>query len=57
MLEPTTLPMAISLLPFSAALKLTANSGALVPKATMVRSMTKLGIRSFFAMEDAPSTK
>ena len=37
--EPTTLLMAISLLPASAALMLTEASGALVPMATMVSPM------------------
>ena len=39
MLLPTTLPSATSLLPLMLAPTLTANSGALVPKATTVRPM------------------
>ena len=49
--------MAMSLLPFMAAVILTANSGALVPKATMVSPITNAGILSFFATDEAPSTK
>ena len=55
-LEPTTFPMAMSLLPFTAAVILTASSGALVPKATMVSPIIKDGIRKRLAMEEAPST-
>jgi hypothetical protein len=40
MLLPTTLPMAMSVLPSSTAPTLTATSGALVPKATMVSPTT-----------------
>ena len=41
MFEPTTLPTAIASAPFKVAVRLAANSGALVPKATTVRPMTK----------------
>ena len=43
-LLPTTLPMAMSALPFSAEDTLTVNSGAEVPKATIVSPITILGI-------------
>ena len=43
MLLPTTLPSATSVSPERAALTLTANSGALVPKATTVRPTTTGG--------------
>ena len=56
MLEPTTFPMAISLLPFTAAVILTASSGALVPNATIVSPIIKDGIRRRLAIEEAPST-
>ena len=42
--EPTTLPSAISFWPLNAAVILTAASGALVPKATIVSPIIKLGI-------------
>ncbi len=45
-LEPTTLLIAMVLLPFKAAAMLTAHSGALVPMATMVRPIIIVGIRS-----------
>ena len=41
---PTTLPMAMSALPFRAEDMLTVSSGAEVPKATMVSPMTMDGI-------------
>ena len=53
--EPTTLLIAMSLLPVSAALMLT--DGALVPIATMVRPMMTLGTFMIFAREELPSTK
>ena len=40
-LEPTTLPIDISVWPVSAALMVTANSGADVPKATTVNPITQ----------------
>ena len=55
--EPTTLLMAISLLPASAALMLTEASGALVPMATMVSPMMTLGTFRIPAREELPSTK
>ena len=55
--EPTTLLMAISLLPARAALMLTEASGALVPMATMVRPMMTLGTFRIPAKEELPSTK
>ena len=39
-----------------AAVILTAASGALVPKATIVRPIIKGGILNFLAIEDAPET-
>ena len=46
MLLPTTLPIAISALPFRAEETLTVSSGADVPKATMVSPMTIEGMRN-----------
>ena len=43
-LLPTTFPIAMSALPFSAETTLTVNSGADVPKATIVNPITKLEI-------------
>ena len=48
--------MAISLLPFIAEIKLTASSGALVPRDTIVRPTITDGIPIFLAIEEAPST-
>ena len=56
-LEPTTFPMAMSLLPFMAAVTLTASSGALVPNATIVSPIMREGMCSLLAIQDAPSTK
>ena len=56
-LEPITFPTAISLLPDSDAEMLTASSGALVPKATMVRPIITVGTRRSLATEELPSTK
>lgn len=56
-LEPTTLLSAISLEPQRAAEVLTANSGALVPKATMVSPMISPGTLKFLARAELPSTK
>ena len=56
-LLPTTLPTVISAFPRSAAVMLTAASGALVPMATIVRPMTSCGIPNFSAILEAPSTK
>ena len=55
--EPTTLPSAISFWPLNAAVILTAASGALVPKATIVSPIIKLGILKKRAMEELPLTK
>lgn len=57
MLEPTTLLIAMSLLPERAALILTDASGALVPIATMVSPMITLGTLRILAREELPSTK
>ena len=54
-LLPTTLPMAISALPFRAEDTLTVNSGADVPKATIVSPITILGMRKRLATDAAPS--
>ena len=56
-LEPTTFPIAIPGYPPSEALIDIANSGAEVPKATMVRAITKTGILSTPDKETAPFTK
>ena len=55
-LEPTTLPIVISALPWVAAEILTAASGREVPIATIVRPMTSWGIPKRSAICDAPST-
>ena len=54
--DPTTFPTVISFAPANAPVILTAASGALVPNATMVNPIIKLGIFNDFAIEDAPST-
>lgn len=54
--DPTTFPTVISFAPANAPVILTAASGALVPNATIVNQMIKLGIFNDFAIEDAPST-
>ena len=56
-LLPTTLPMAISALPFRAEDTLTVNSGADVPKATIVSPITILGMRKRLATDAAPSNR
>ena len=56
MLEPTTLPTEMSAWPRNAAFTVTANSGAEVPNATMVRPMTSSDIPSRLAKCAAPST-
>ena len=56
-LLPTTLPIAISELPFKADTTLTVNSGAEVPNATIVSPITKLEILKRLATEAAPSGK
>ena len=55
-LEPTTLPSTISLLPDRFALIDTASSGALVPKATIVSPIISDGIPKAFATLEHPST-
>ena len=54
-LLPTTLPIAISVLPSMADIRLTTNSGALVPAATMVKPITNEEMLKRRAMLDAPS--
>lgn len=55
-LLPKILVKAISLLPFMAAIIFTTNSGADVPKATMVNPITKSGMLRRLANPEAPST-
>ena len=57
MFEPTTLPTARSAVPFSADTKLTQNSGADVPSATMVSPITICGISIRSARATAPSVR
>ena len=57
MLLPIILPSTMSPLPSKAAMILTTASGALVPKATIVRPTTIGDTFSFSAIEEAPSTK
>src|SRR3989338_10741163 len=56
MLEPTTLPTAMSVTPLIADVILTESSGADVPNATIVRPMTSEDTPRRFAKDDAPST-
>lgn len=56
MFDPITLPIARSLFPLIAALILTSNSGAEVPKATTVKPIKPWLMFSFTAMAVAPST-
>ena len=56
MLLPMTLPSNISVLPLMRAEMETANSGAPVPKATMVRPTSCLLILQCEAIEEAPET-
>ena len=56
-MDPTTFPIEISGEPSKAALKLTNNSGAEVPKATTVIPTTKGVILNFKAIEVAPLTR
>ena len=56
MFEPITLPSAIPALPRSAAVRLAASSGALVPKATTVKPMTRELTPSRRARRDAKRT-
>jgi hypothetical protein len=56
-LLPITLPNSISVLPDKWELNDIANSGADVPKATMVKPITVVDIPKLFAKDEAPSTK
>ena len=56
MLLPKIFPIAISVAPLNAEKIFTVNSGADVPKATMVKPTTISEIPNFFAIADAPST-
>ena len=56
-LDPTTLPMAISALPCIADMKLTTISGDEVPIPTIVRPITNSLKPNFLAMLDEPSTR
>ena len=55
--DPITLLTAISFDPFKDATKLTTASGALVPNATIVRPIIRVGIFRAFARFELPSTK
>ena len=55
-LLPMTVAMRTSVLPEMREAKETANSGALVPNATMVRPMSCLGTLKLEAVDEAPST-
>lgn len=55
--DPIILPRAIPVDSFQAAIELTISSGADVPKATIVKPMTKFDRPNFLAIEDDPSTK
>ena len=55
-LLPMTLPMRMSVLPLISDEKETANSGAPVPKATIVRPMRSLLTLKLEATDEAPST-
>ena len=60
--EPTTFPIAIFAFPpltrqATESLEETASSGRLVPKATTVKPITRVGIFNFLAKKDAESTK
>ena len=57
MLEPITLPTAMSALPLNAPMKLTTISGADVPIPTMVSPMTNSLMPNFLATEEEPSTR
>jgi hypothetical protein len=53
----TIFQRAISLFHWRLAKRLTMSSGIEVPKATIVRPITRLEIPSFFAREEAPRTR
>ena len=55
-LLPSTLPMAISVLPLALATMLTNSSGVEVPKATTVSPMTRSETLNFLEIAEAPST-
>jgi hypothetical protein len=55
--DPMIFPSTISLASLTLPIILTTNSGADVQNATIVSPITILGIRSFFANDDAPSTR
>jgi hypothetical protein len=57
MLEPTTLPTAMSELPLRPACRLTASSGELVPNATTVRPITSGEMPAIAARDEAPRTR
>ena len=57
MFDPTTLPIARSGLPLKAESTLTVSSGAEVPKATIVRPITKFEMRNRLATAAAPSVR
>ena len=57
MLEPITLPTAMSALPLIAPMKLTTISGAEVPMPTIVRPITNSLTPSLRAIDDDPSTR
>ena len=56
MVEPTTLAITISLLPFKRLLKEINSSGVLVPKATILKEIINLGIFKLVLVEAIPST-
>ena len=56
-LLPRIFPMAKSVLPLALAIIFTNSSGADVPKATMVKPMTRSDTFNRLAMDEAPSTK
>lgn len=55
-LDPKIFPVAISVEPFKLEIILTTNSGDDVPRATIVKPITKFETLNFLATEDAPST-
>lgn len=57
MFDQTIFQSTSSLAPLKLPIMLTTNSGADVPNATIVNPITRSDIRSFFASDDAPSTK
>ena len=54
---PTALPMAISTLPFAAAITDTSISGSVVARLTMVAPIISLGMPLTSAIQEAASTK